>query len=90
MAYTTRGSSNNIVKVKRVNYPKKLERKSMLSAMIIRSYKGGKELSASQIQKLRMHSKHHTISHMKQMIVQMAGGDDFSKAHKKAQKKIGK
>ena len=87
MAY---GSSKKMVKVKRVNYPKKLERKSMLSAMIIRSYKGGKELSSSQIQQLKMHSKNHTISHIKQMIVQMAGGDDFAKSHKKAQKKIGK
>ena len=81
---------NNVVKVVKKNYPKKLERKSMLSAMVLRSYKGGRELSASQIQQLKMHSKHHTISHMKQMIVQMAGGNDFSKAHKKAQKKIGK
>ena len=81
---------NNVVKVVKKNYPKKLERKSMLSAMVLRSYKGGRELSASQIQQLKMHSKHHTISHMKQMIVQMAGGNDFAKAHKKAQKKIGK
>ena len=81
---------NNVVKVVKKNYPKKLERKSMLSAMVLRSYKGGRELSASQIQQLKTHSKHHTISHMKQMIVQMAGGNDFSTAHKKAQKKIGK
>ena len=86
MAY----GNNNLVKVVKKNYPKKLERKSMLSAMVLRSYKGGRELSASQIQQLKMHSKHHTISHMKQMIVQMAGGNDFAKAHKKAQKKIGK
>tara|TARA_R110000787_G_scaffold21517_1_gene63565 strand:- start:403 stop:663 length:261 start_codon:yes stop_codon:yes gene_type:complete len=86
MAY----GNNNVVKVVKKNYPKKLERKSMLSAMVLRSYKGGRELSASQIQQLKMHSKHHTISHMKQMIVQMAGGNDFAKAHKKAQKKIGK
>ena len=80
----------NVVKVVKKNYPKKLERKSMLSAMVLRSYKGGRELSASQIQQLKMHSKHHTISHMKQMIVQMVGGNDFSTAHRKAQKKIGK
>jgi len=86
MAY----GNNNVVKVVKKNYPKKLERKSMLSAMVLRSYKGGRDLSASQIQQLKMHSKHHTISHMKQMIVQMAGGNDFAKAHKKAQKKIGK
>ena len=88
MAYGSGGSM--VVKVKKQGLPKKMERKSMLSAMVLRSYKGGKELSSSQIQQLKMHSKHHTISHMKQMIVQMAGGDDFSKAHKKAQKKIGK
>jgi len=86
MAY----GNKNVVKVVKKNYPKKLERKSMLSAMVLRSYKGGRDLSASQIQQLKMHSKHHTISHMKQMIVQMAGGNDFAKAHKKAQKKIGK
>ena len=35
---------NNIVKVKRVDYPKKLERKSMLSGIVIRSYaKNGNE-----------------------------------------------
>ena len=82
--------NNNVVKVVKKNYPKKLERKSMLSAMVLRSYKGGRELSASQIQQLKMHSKHHTISHMKQMIVQMAGGNDFATAHRKSQKKIGK
>jgi len=82
--------NNNVVKVVKKHYPKKLERKSMLSAMVLRSYKGGRELSASQIQQLKMHSKHHTISHMKQMIVQMVGGNDFSTAHRKSQKKIGK
>ena len=80
----------NTVKVKRVGYPKKMERKVGLSAMILRSYKGGKELSAQQIQMLKKHSVHHTNSHMKQMIVQMAGGDSFEKSHKKAQKKIGR
>ena len=82
--------SKNVVKVKKAGYPKKLERKMGLSAMILRSYKGGRDLSAEQIQKLKKHSVHHTKSHMKQMIVQMAGGDSFEKSHKKAQKKIGR
>tara|TARA_R110001583_G_scaffold34285_4_gene115358 strand:- start:2948 stop:3211 length:264 start_codon:yes stop_codon:yes gene_type:complete len=84
------GQAKNTVKVKRVGYPKKLERKAGLSAMILRSFKGGRDLSSAQIQQLKKHSVHHTNSHMKQMIVQMVGGDSFEKAHKKAQKKIGK
>ena len=82
--------SKNVVKVKKAGLPKKLDRKMGLSAMILRSYKGGRDLSAEQIQTLKKHSVHHTNSHMKQMIVQMAGGDSFTKAHKKAQKKVGR
>lgn len=80
----------NVVKVKKAGLPKKLERKMGLSAMILRSYKGGRDLTSEQIQELKKHSIHHTKAHMKQMLVQMAGGDSFEKAHKKAQKKIGK
>lgn len=83
-------AKNNVVKVKKAGLPKKLERKMGLSAIVLRSYKGGKDLSSEQIQMLKKHSVHHTNSHMKQMIVQMAGGDSFDKAHKKAQKKIGR
>lgn len=86
MAY---GSSKMIVKVKK-KYPKKMTRKAMLSTIIIRTYKGGDTLSDSMLERLSKHSKHHTISHLKQMIVQIVGGDSFDKAHKKAEKKIGK
>ena len=87
MAY---GKSQNVVKVVKKKYPKKLERKSMLSTIILRSYKGGDKLTDSMLERLSKHSKHHTISHLKQMIVQIAGGDSFEKAHKKAEKKIGR
>ena len=87
MAY---GKSQNVVKVVKKKYPKKLERKSILSTIILRSYKGGDKLTDSMLERLSKHSKHHTISHLKQMIVQIAGGDSFEKAHKKAEKKIGR
>ena len=87
MAY---GSSQNVVKVTKKNYPKKMERKTELSTMVIRGYNKADKLSDTMIERLKKHSKHHTISHLKQMIVQIAGGDSFDKAHKKAQKKIGK
>ena len=84
-------SRSNVVKVKKVNYPKKLERKSVLSAMVIRSYAKNKNfLTDAMVKKLKEHSKHHTNKHMKQMVVQMEGGDSFANSHKKAQKKIGK
>ncbi len=87
MAY---GKSQNVVKVVKKNYPKKMTRKAELSTMVIRSYKGGDKLTDSMLERLKKHSKHHTISHLKQMVVQIAGGDSFTKAHKKAEKKIGK
>lgn len=87
MAY---GKSQNVVKVVKKKYPKKLERKSMLSTIILRTYKDGYKLTDSMLERLSKHSKHHTISHLKQMIVQIVGGDSFEKAHKKAEKKIGR
>ena len=39
---------------------------------------------------LKKHSKHHSTKHMKQMKVDMKKGDSFTKAHKKALKKVGK
>jgi len=87
MAYS---KSQNVVNVKKKGLPKKLERKVELSKMVLRGYKGGDKLSDAMLDKLKKHSKHHTISHMKQMIVQIAGGDSFDKAHKKTEKKIGR
>ena len=83
---------NNIVKVKRVDYPKKLERKSMLSGIVIRSYAKDKNvLSDAMVKKLREHSKHHTIKHMRSMVYKMERmGMSFSKAHSETMKKYGK
>ena len=39
---------------------------------------------------LEKHSKHHSAKHMKQMKADMKKGDSFTKAHKKALKKVGK
>ena len=71
--------------------PVKVKRKQMLSGLVIRSYAKNKNfLSDAMVRKLREHSKHHTNSHIKQMVVQMEGGDSFATSHKKAQKKMGK
>ena len=40
--------------------------------------------------KLQKHSKHHSKKHMKEMKTDMKKGDSFTKAHKKALKKVGK
>lgn len=87
MAY---GASQKVVKVIKKKYPKKMERKAMLSTMVIRGYKGGDKLTDAMLERLSKHSKHHTISHLKQMVVQLSEGDSFDKAHKKAEKKIGR
>jgi len=71
--------------------PIKLQRKQMLNGLVIRSYAKNKNfLTDSLVKKLREHSKHHTNKHIKQMIVQMEGGDSFATSHKKAKKKMGK
>ena len=71
--------------------PIKLTRKSMLSALIIRSYAKDKNfLSEAMIKKLREHSKHHTAKHMRSMVGKMERGMSFSKAHSETMKKYGK
>ena len=40
--------------------------------------------------KLEKHSKHHSKKHMKEMKTDMKKGDSFTKAHKKALKKVGR
>ena len=40
--------------------------------------------------KLQKHSKHHSSKHMKKMKTDMKKGDSFTKAHKKALKKVGR
>ena len=39
---------------------------------------------------MKKHSKHHTGKHMKMMATMMKKGHSFTKAHKAAQKKVGK
>jgi len=71
--------------------PIKLTRKSMLSALIIRSYAKDKNfLSDAMIKKLREHSKHHTAKHMRSMVGKMEKGMSFSKAHSETMKKYGR
>lgn len=71
--------------------PIKLARKSMLSGIVIRSYAKDKNfLKDAMVKKLREHSKHHTIRHIKSMIGKMERGMSFSKAHQETMKKYGK
>jgi hypothetical protein len=72
--------------------PIKLTRKSMLSAIIIRGFAKDKNfLSDAMIKKLREHSKHHSVKHMKSMVYKMERmGMNFSKSHSETMKKYGK
>ena len=85
-------AGKNTVKVKRVGYPKKLERKQMLNGLVIRSYAKDKNfLTDAMVKKLREHSKHHTLKHMRSMVYKMEKmGMSFSKAHKATMEKYGK
>ena len=47
-------------------------------------------LNKSQVSMLKKHKEHHSIKHMKEMIIAMKGGMSFKKAHDKAMKKVGK
>ncbi len=86
------GQAKQTVKVKRVGYPKKLERKQMLNGLVIRSYAKDKNfLTDAMVKKLREHSKHHTLKHMRSMVYKMEKmGMSFSKAHKATMVKYGK
>jgi len=80
---------NKLVKKK---LPIKLKRKSMLDGLMIRSYAKDKNfLSDAMVKRLREHSKHHTIKHMRSMVYKMEKlGMSFSKAHSETMKKYGK
>ena len=80
---------NKLVKKK---MPIKLARKSMLNGLVIRGYAKNKNfLTDAMVKKLREHSKHHTIKHMKSMVYKMEKlGLSFSKAHSETMKKYGK
>ena len=49
-----------------------------------------KELTKRQKDTLKKHSAHHSSAHMTMMQKLMKGGETFTTAHKKAQKKVGK
>jgi len=72
--------------------PIKLQRKQMLSGIVIRSYAKNKNfLSDAMVRRLREHSKHHTIRHMRSMVYKMEKlGLTFSKAHQETMMKYGK
>ena len=48
------------------------------------------KLSKPQKKKLMLHSDHHTLKHIKSMVVVMNKGKTFSQSHKIAQMKVGK
>tara|TARA_R100001079_G_scaffold110825_1_gene87667 strand:- start:42 stop:215 length:174 start_codon:yes stop_codon:yes gene_type:complete len=48
------------------------------------------KLTKRQQGALKKHAKHHTKKHMQFMVNSMKRGSTFSKAHKSAQKKVGK
>ena len=71
--------------------PIKLARKQMLNGLVIRSYAKNKNfLSDAMVKKLREHSKHHTIKHMRSMVGKMEKGMTFSQSHQATMKKYGK
>ena len=80
---------NKLVKKK---MPIKLARKSMLNGLVIRGYAKNKNfLTDAMVKRLREHSKHHTIKHMKSMVYKIEKlGMSFSKAHSETMKKYGK
>jgi len=71
--------------------PIKLARKAMLSGIVIRGYAKNKNfLTDAMVKKLREHSKHHTVKHMRSMVGKMERGMSFSQAHQATMKKYGK
>ena len=47
-------------------------------------------LTKTQQDSMKKHSKHHTKKHLQYMANSIKRGSTFSKAHKNAQKKVGK
>ncbi len=47
-------------------------------------------LTKRQQQSMKKHSKHHTKKHIQYMTNSIKRGSTFTKAHKNAQKKVGK
>ena len=78
-------------KIMKRELPIKMNRKQILSGMVIRSYAKNKNfLTDSMVKRLREHSKIHTIRHIKSMVGKMERGMNFSQAHRETMKKYGK
>lgn len=92
MYYTSIEDAKNNIKEKKESKPRK-KKQSELFDMRSGSDKKPKQyknISTSEMNKLKDHSKNHKArmnsKHMKDMIKYMKEGDSFSKAHKKAMK----
>ena len=48
------------------------------------------KLTNRQLQSMEKHKKTHSVNHMADMPKSMRAGDSFSKAHKKALRKVGR
>ena len=60
-----------------------------ISITLLKKMDGGDKLDERILSKLRGHSMHHSLKHMKQMVKDLSKGGSFSKAHKDANKNVG-
>lgn len=85
MYHSSIEDAKNNVKEKKERKPKK-----KTQAELFEKPKGYKNISSSEMKKLKDHSKMHkggmNSKHIKNMIKFMKKGDSFSKAHKEAKK----
>ena len=78
-------------KVVKKEMPIQLQRTQMLNGLVIRGYAKDKNfLTDAMVKKLREHSKHHTVKHMRSMVGKMEKGMTFSQSHQATMKKYGK
>jgi len=66
-----------------------LIRKMPISITLLKKMDGGNKLSDRLLSKLRGHSMHHSLKHMKQMVKDLSKGGSFRKSHKEAIKNVG-
>lgn len=85
MYHTSIEDAKNNIKEKKEKKPRKKTQKELFEKP-----QGYKNISTSQMNKLKEHSKQHkggmNSKHIKDMMKFMKQGDSFSKAHKKALK----
>ena len=48
------------------------------------------KINASQAEQMKKHAEHHTLSHLKKMIIELKRNKSFKEAHKIAMEKVGK